>query len=85
MYKTEDSKATVSKYGICYNVIQSKASEDGRSYGICAFLENDKSDCSKVENLFFTYQEAEQYCKWFAENEVYPVSLYDILANIYNI
>ncbi len=67
--------------GIDYYVTQNNVSE--RAYGIAAIMHNDKSDRASAENLFFTEAEANSVCKWLAENEVYPVTLQEVLENCY--
>ncbi|MBR5155637.1 MAG: hypothetical protein IKW62_04045 [Clostridia bacterium] len=83
MHKDNNFQAITSANGINYYIVKSDDSNTNRPYGIKATLCDDDTDCSTVENLFFTEAEAEKYCKWLAENEVYPISLYEVLANIY--
>ncbi len=74
----------ISGYSVCginYSVI--KGDDCVRPYGIAAVLESDNTDKAVVENLFFTDLEAAACCRWLAENEVYPVTLQEVLENIY--
>ena len=70
-----------SNNGINYYVIKSE--HPSRHYGICAEMQDDKSDIAYANNLFFTETEADRVCKWLADNEVYPVTLCEVLANLY--
>ena len=51
-------------------------------YGVMLVSKTD-SDKASTEGIFFTRDEAAKCCEFLAENEVYPVSLGDILHNIY--
>ncbi len=73
----------VSANGINYYIVKSEDTHNGRIYGIGAVLCDDNTDSAEAENLFFTEAEAAEYCKWLAENEVYPISLCEVIANIY--
>ena len=70
---------------INYFTIRSTKSTNNRFYGIMAESLEDKTDFGIVENLFFTQAEATEYCKWLADNEVYPITLCDVLGNIYHL
>ncbi len=83
MNKAIKPKLVSSNKGINYYIIKNDTSESNRIYGIYAEMENDKSDCMSAENLFFTEAEAEEYCKMLAANEVYPITLCDVLSNIF--
>lgn len=85
MYKTVEKELVASCSGINYYVIFESGSLSGRAYGIMAESIDDTTDFQSAENLFFTIEEARHYCKWFSENEVYPVTLREVLANIYHI
>ena len=84
MYKTTEKDLVISMHGINYYVIYNKNSESNRYYGILAESSDDSTDFQTAENLFFTHTEAEEYCRWFAENEVYPITLCEVLANIFH-
>ena len=71
-----------SAFGINYYV--TKDSTDERPYGIMAELASDCSEQATAENLYFTEAEATACCKWLAENEVYPVTLREVLDNVYS-
>jgi len=43
----------------------------------------DEEDSACVEGVFFTEDEAVMRCKWLCENQVYPISLRDVFANIF--
>ena len=68
--------------GVAYYVIQNENSLD-RSYGIMAETIDDKTDFATVKNLFFTADEALSYCKFLADNNVFPYTLRDVLENIF--
>lgn len=77
------TKGYTSSQGITYHIIFSQDTEVPRRFGITAIMDTDADDCASVENIFFTEAEATAYCRWLAENDVFPVSLCDVLANIY--
>ncbi len=54
-----------------------------RPYGVAAQTKGEPSDRAVANRLFFTEAEAEACCKWLAENEVQPVTLCEVLENIY--
>lgn len=68
--------------GVTYYVIQNER-KLGRSYGIMAESDCDKTDFITVNNLFFTAEEAKCYCKFLAENSVFPCTLKEVLENIF--
>jgi hypothetical protein len=76
-------KEYTSSGGTCFQVLCSGESDVPRCYGIKATSTTDAEDFATAENLFFTQSEATEYCRWLAENDVYPISLCDVLANIY--
>ena len=50
-------------------------------YGIkVTYAEGQKSE--KIDNVFFTREEADKRCSWLAENKVFPESFKDIMADI---
>ncbi len=69
--------------GISYSVITSKDESSDRPFGILAVMDNDENDFGVAENLFFTEGEAIECCKWLAQNNVYPVTLKDVMANFF--
>ena len=75
---TKDTEA-----GISYSVICSKDEDAERPFGILAIMDSDEEDFSVAENLFFTEAEAIECCKWLARNNVYPVTLKDVMANFF--
>ncbi|MBO4940858.1 MAG: hypothetical protein J6D15_01430 [Clostridia bacterium] len=82
MYKSKNPILSASGNGISFYVITGNA-DSLRPFGIMAEMDNDKSDAEAVENIFFTSEEAAACCKWLAENEVFPVTLCDVLGNFY--
>ena len=82
MHKSKNPIFSVSENGINFYVITAD-SDNLRPFGIMAEMDNDKSDIETVENIFFTKEEAQACCKWLAENEVFPVTLCDVLGNFY--
>ncbi len=83
MNKSNNLQTIAVANGINYYIVKSDNGNCERKYGIGAILCADDTDCAEVKNLFFTETEAIEYCKWLAENEVYPISLGEVLANIY--
>ena len=75
---TKDTEA-----GISYSVILAKDENADRPFGIYAVMDGDEDDFSIAENLFFTEAEAIECCKWLACNNVYPVTLKDVMANFF--
>lgn len=80
---TKDATLSTSANGINYYVTHSSDESSFRPFGILAAMAEDNTDSMIAEGLFFTEAEALAYCKWLAENEVYPISLCEVLANIY--
>ena len=83
MDTTITDKEYTSSCGTSFQVIYSRDINIPRCYGIKAASTEDPEDFTTVENLFFTQAEANEYCRWLSENDVYPISLCDVLANIY--
>ncbi len=83
MNNNNEQKTTVCANGTKFSIIHTEPSDIGRCFGIAAVSENDPNDSAQVNNLFFTSEEAEAYCKLFAENEVCPVTLSEVLENIF--
>ena len=84
MNNTSEKELVISMHGINYYVFCSNDNTKERQYGIYAESCEDSTDFQAAGNLFFTPEEAKAYSKWFAENEVYPITLCDVLANIYH-
>lgn len=55
-------------------------SEDLPAYGIK--VTSDNTDVEKLDNIFFTKDEALERCRWLAEKEVAPELFRDIMADI---
>ena len=83
METTITDKEYTSSCGTNFQVVYSQSKNIPRWYGIKATSTTDPEDFATAENLFFTETEACEYCRWLAENDVYPISLCDVLANIY--
>ncbi len=84
MNKCENRELVTSGTGIDYFVIQEK-SENPRTFGILATSQNDNEDLCFAENLFFTREEAQKCCMWLADNQVYPITLCEVLDNFYRL
>lgn len=82
MNQCENCELITSAEGINY-FVNHKKSENPRSFGILATVPNDAEDTGCVENLFFTREEACKCCMWLAENQVYPITLSEVLENFY--
>lgn len=83
MYETKQSTPIISANGIDYYTNCNQSLSPGtRRFGITAASSSDSSDTGTAENLFFTKEEAEAYCRFFAENQVFPYTLREVLANI---
>jgi len=66
-------------YVVEYVVTENK--QDGLpSYGIKVMYNNAVFD--KMDNLFFTKEEAAERCRWLTENEVLPEIFRDVMADI---
>ena len=68
------------KHGILFYVTERSLSP---RYGIYAVMESDTEDKNSAEGIFFTKEEAVQCCEWLAENEVYPITLTEVLADLH--
>ncbi len=84
MCKNRNLGLAASRSGINYYILYSSIDSD-RPFGIMATMELDTSDTNLAENLFFTKEEALQCCLWLAENQVFPVTLCEVLENLYSI
>lgn len=71
----------VEKFGINYYITRTEA-ENEPAYGISVIMKEDPSDANFAENLFFTEEEAKRRCEWLSENQVFPVSLHEVLRNV---
>ena len=80
---SSERKAIICENGTRFSIIHTEPSSIGRCFGIAAVSESDPKDSAQVNNLFFTAEEAEAYCKLFAENEVCPITLSEVLENIF--
>lgn len=85
MNESLEKTLVLTAHQINYFTVCSKNSTRNRIYGILAEAADDKDDFGVAENLFFTQAEATEYCKWLAENEVYPITLCEVLGNIYHL
>lgn len=56
-----------------------------KPFGITATLKTDSSDTASVTNVFFSQEEATACCKWLAENNVYPVTLNEVISDLYHL
>ena len=84
MSKNQQLDTVTSEYGINFCVITGEPGSN-RRFGICATMENDQNDTDSVENLFFSEEEAYECCKWLAENNVFPITLCEVLSNLYHL
>ena len=85
MNESLEKTLVLTAHQINYFIVRSNKSTNNRFYGIMAEAINDETDFGIAENLFFTQAEATEYCKWLADNEVYPITLCDVLGNIYHL
>ncbi len=84
MNQCENRELITSVEGIDYFVIY-KNSETPRPFGIFAISQNDAEDYGTAENIFFTREEARMCCIWLAKNEVYPITICEVLDNFYRV
>lgn len=82
MNQCENCELITSANGIDYFVIN-KQSANPRTFGILAVMQNDDKDTGCTENIFFTKEEAQKCCMWLADNQVYPITLSEVLENFY--
>ena len=80
---SSEQNATVCANGTRFSIIHTEPSDIGRCFGIAAVSETDPNESARVNNLFFTSEEAEAYCKLFAEHGVCPITLSEVLENIF--
>lgn len=59
--------------------------KDARPYGIFAVMDRDDSDNALAEKLFFTEEEATQCALWLAENQVFPITLTEVISDLYSL
>ncbi len=82
MCGSEIRHVAVSENGINYYVLTGNNAD--RCYGIAACLENDKDDSCSLENIFFSEEEATRCCQWLAENSVFPITLSEVISDLYH-
>ena len=82
MDKNSSTELIVSADGINFYIISSDATVP-HPFGIAATMDTDPTDSAVIENMFFTHEEAEKCCLWLADNSVFPVTLCDVLSNLY--
>lgn len=75
--------AVASSNGVKY-CVTAGAPDAERPFGVYAVLEDDLSDAGCAENIFFTKEEAIACCKWLAENNVFPVTLSEVISDLYH-
>ncbi|MBR5614811.1 MAG: hypothetical protein IKW64_05900 [Clostridia bacterium] len=76
-------KYVAEKNKISYFIVSDEG-ESARSFGIKLVTSGSEADSASAENLFFTECEAESFCKFMAENEVYPCTLHEVLTNMFS-
>ncbi len=81
MCGSKTRQVAASENGVNFYVLSSNQAE--RCFGIAACLENDNDDSCSLENLFFTEEEATKCCQWLAENDVFPITLTDVINDLY--
>ncbi len=84
MNQCKNRELVTSVEGIDYFVIREE-SENPRPFGIFAASTNDPEDIGVSQHLFFTREEACKCCLWLADNQVYPITLCDVLDNFYRV
>ena len=84
MNQCKNRELVTSVAGIEYFVFQDKF-ENPRPFGILAVLQTDNEESCAAENLFFTREEAKRCCMWLADNQVYPITLCEVLDNFYRL
>ncbi len=82
MYNNNFSQSIAAADGISFYVVNNDTAFP-RPFGIMATMDNDRTDSAIIENIFFTREEAEKCCMWLAENSVFPVTLSEVLNNLY--
>lgn len=65
--------------------IDTNHSGNDRPFGITATLKTDSNDTASVANVFFSIEEATACCKWLAENNVYPITLCEVISDLYHL
>lgn len=56
-----------------------------KPFGITATLKSDPKDTATAANVFFSIEEATACCSWLAENNVYPVTLCEVISDLYHL
>ena len=82
MCKNKELDVITSANGVKYCVTTEPLNPE-RPYGIYTFMEDDQTDDGSAENIFFTKEEATACCNWLADNEVFPVTLSEVLSDLY--
>lgn len=67
------------KYEVEY-LVSENVKENQPTYGILAKSNYGKE--ARLDNIFFTPEEALQRCQWLVENEVLPEIFRDVMENI---
>ena len=55
------------------------------NFGIYAVSKNDSLNQASISNRFFTENEATMCCKWLAENDVYPITIAEVLEDLFSL
>ena len=84
MNKLNNKTLPISSDDILYHVTQDENCSPP-NFGIYAVSKNDSLDQASINNRFFTENEAVMCCKWLAENNVYPVTIAEVLEDLFSL
>lgn len=83
MNKLKHTTVSTSSNNILYYVTQDESC-NAPNYGIYAVSKKDSLDQVSINNRFFTENEAIQCCMWLADNDVYPVTICEVLEDLFS-
>jgi len=84
MFRNSQLNLVASSEDVHYCIITGDP-QSQRPYGILATVKDTPDDSEPAENLFFTEAEATACCKWLAENNVFPITLCEVLSDLYTL
>ena len=84
MFENNQLNIVASSEDVHYCIIKGDF-QSQRPYGILASVKDIANDSEQAENLFFTEAEATACCMWLAENNVFPVTLCEVLSDLYTL
>ena len=84
MNKIKQSTEPISSNSILYYITQDECCSSP-NYGIYAVSKKDSLEQISIRNRFFTEEEAIKCCMWLAENDVYPITIPEVLEDLFSV